>query len=140
MAAIPSHSTSTSDAEWDGPANKARLPSERAALRAAFAWIDPEGDPDVKESYKFIHHMVSGGGSVGAANVRACTSAVGVLNGGRGGTTIPDADKEGVWRHLTRHLRDAGVEEIPELKGVDGRSAEVRAVSTRAYAVLHIKA
>jgi len=137
MSAIASHSTATTDAEWDGPANKARLPSARGALRAAFAWVDPAGDPDVKESYKFIHHMVSAGGDVGAANVRACTSAIGVLNGGRGGTVIPDADKAGVWRHLARHLRDAGVEEVPELKSANGF---VPAPSTRAYSVLHIKA
>lgn len=134
MSAIPSHSTATTDAEWDGPTMKGRLPSARAALRAANAWVDAEADPDTKTAYKFIHHMVSGSGEVGAANVRGCTSAIGVLNGGRGGTTIPDADKDGVWRHLARHLRDAGVEEVPELRG-----AAAHPIATRAYSVFRVK-
>lgn len=104
-AAIASHSTATSKGSWDGPAAKKALPNERAALRRAFAWVDPDGDPADKSTYKFIHHE-----SGGAANVRACQTGIGVLNGGRGGTTIPDADRAGVYRHLAAHLRDAGLE------------------------------
>jgi HK97 family phage prohead protease len=117
-AALPTHSTPTTDAAWDGPAMDARCPSERAPLRATHAWVDPEGDPDVKSSYKFIHHMVAADGTPGAANIRACQTGIGVLNGGRGGTTIPDADRQGVWNHLAKHLRDADLEP-PELKSVD---------------------
>jgi HK97 family phage prohead protease len=115
-AALPSHSTATTDAAWDGPAMDARCPSERSPLRATHAWVDPEGDPDVKSSYRFIHHMVAGDGTPGAANIRGCQTGIGVLNGGRGGTTIPDSDRRGVWNHLAKHLRDADVEP-PELKG-----------------------
>jgi len=61
---------------------------------------------------------VSGNGEPGAANVRACITGIAVLNGARGGTTIPDADRRGVWNHLARHLRDADVEP-PELKSLD---------------------
>ena len=43
---------------------------------------------------------------------------IGVLNGGRGGTTIPDADRQGVWNHLAKHLRDADLTP-PELKSAD---------------------
>ena len=43
-----------------------------------------------------------------AANVKACTSGIGILNGGRGGTTIPSSDRKGVYNHLAKHLRDAG--------------------------------
>ena len=118
-SALPSHSTATTDTAWDGPEMDRRCPSERAPLRASHAWVDPDGDPDVKSSYKFIHHMVSAGGEVGAANIRGCQSGIGVLNGGRGGTTIPDGDHRGVWNHLAKHLRDADVEP-PELKSVDG--------------------
>jgi len=117
-AALPSHSTDTTDAAWDGPAMDARCPSERAALRATHAWVNPDGDPEVKSSYKFIHHMVAGDGTPGAANVRGCSTGIGVLNGGRGGTTIPDADRQGVWNHLARHLRDADMTP-PDLKSVD---------------------
>lgn len=118
-AALASHSTPTTDAAWDGPANEARVRSgeDAAYYRRIYAWRDPEGDEGVKSSYRFIHHMVSADGEPGAANVRACQTGIGVLNGGRGGTTIPDADRQGVYNHLARHLRDADLEP-PELKGM----------------------
>jgi HK97 family phage prohead protease len=114
-AAIGSHSTATSEASWDANANRTRLPEAAAALRAAHAWRDPDGDPANKSSYRFIHHEVSGDGNVEAANLTACSTGIGVLNGGRGGTTIPDADRRGVYNHLAAHLRSAD-REPPELK------------------------
>lgn len=115
--AVASHSTPTTDAAWDGPANEARVRSDESAsyYRRIYAWRDPEGDEGVKASYRFIHHMISGDGEPGAANIRACQTGIGVLNGARGGTTIPDADRQGVYNHLAKHLRDAGVEP-PDLK------------------------
>lgn len=120
---VASHSTPTSDDAWDGPANEARLSNDagQETYRKAFAWNDPDADPDTKAAWRFIHHEVSEEGSVGAANMMACSSAIGVLNGGRGGTTIPDADREGVWEHLARHMRDADMEP-PELQDAGGRS------------------
>lgn len=106
--AIPAHTTATSDEPWDGPTNEARLPSERGPLRQAHAWIDPERDPDTKAAYRFIHHEVGTEGNVDAANMTACSTGIGVLNGGRGGTTIPDEDRQGVYDHLARHLKDGG--------------------------------
>jgi len=119
-AALGSHSTDTTGADWDGPANEARARSgeDEAYYRRIYAWRDPGGDPDVKSSYRFVHHVVAEGGAPGAANIRACQTGIGVLNGGRGGTTIPDGDRKGVWNHLARHLRDADVEP-PELKALD---------------------
>ncbi len=124
-AAISSHDTATTDAAWDGPANEARVRSDESEsyYRRIYAWRDPDGDPAVKSTYRFIHHMVSEGGEPGAANIRACQTGIGVLNGARGGTTIPDADRRGVYNHLAAHLRDADVEP-PELKGFTGRDAE----------------
>jgi HK97 family phage prohead protease len=113
--AISSHSTSTSDASWDGPANSRDLPAEAGPLREAHAWVDPDGDADTKSSYKFIHHFVGVDGDVGAASTVACTTGIGVLNGGRGGTTIPDEDRKSVYAHLAKHLKDAGMKP-PELK------------------------
>jgi signal peptide peptidase SppA len=116
---IAPHSTATSDSSWDGPANKARLRNDgnQGYYSSAFAWRDADADANVKASYKFIHHEVAGDGAVGAANVTACTTGIAVLNGGRGGTTIPSADRRGVWNHLARHLRDAG-REPPPLKSL----------------------
>jgi hypothetical protein len=108
MPALAVHHTATSDGSWDGPANEARLPSKEAPLRASHAWIDSGADPNTKAAYKFIHHEVDADGKVGAANLTGCSTGIGVLNGGRGGTTIPDADREGVHAHLAAHLKDAG--------------------------------
>ncbi len=118
-AACPAHSTATSQGTWDGPANEARAKSGETVgyYRRIFAWQDPEGDPGVKSSYRFIHHEVGSDGTPGAANIRACQSGIGILNGGRGGTTIPEEDIPGVYGHMARHLRDAGLEP-PPLKGL----------------------
>jgi HK97 family phage prohead protease len=125
--AIGAHHTETSDAAWDGPANEARLEPGAANLRKAHAWQDPDADPETKTAYKFIHHMVVAGGTPGAANVKACISSVGILNGGRGGADIPEADRQGVWAHVAAHLRDADLEP-PELRKSALRYADHAAV------------
>jgi hypothetical protein len=112
---IRSHHTDTVDKDWSGPSAESRLESERSELREAHAWAEPGEDDDRKATYKFIHHEVGRDGEVGPANVKACISGIGVLNGARGGSDIPDADREGVYRHLATHLRDAG-KEPAELK------------------------
>lgn len=116
MPAIRSHHGSTSDAAWDGPAAEANLSSDgsESYYKSAFAW-QTDGDATKKTDYKFIHHEVAGDGTVGAANIRACIAGIAVLNGARGGTTIPDADREGVWRHLAAHIRDSNATP-PDLK------------------------
>jgi hypothetical protein len=117
LAAIRTHSTGTSDASWDGPANEARLPSpmSRATAQNAYAWMSPDAPAGEvqKSDCKFIHHMVGANGQPGAANLTACSTGIGVLNGGRGGTTIPAADRQGVYNHLARHIRDGGLD-VPE--------------------------
>ena len=113
--AIPSHSTATTTGTWDGNTVMGRLDSA-AGYRAACAWVDPEADPNTRAAYRFPHHTVSDTGSVGAANLSACSAGIGILNGGRGGTAIPAADRQGVWNHLARHLRD-GDQEPPPLGG-----------------------
>jgi HK97 family phage prohead protease len=117
------HTTDTSDAAWDGPANSSDLPAEESALRQAHAWVDPDGDAAAKASYRFIHHFVGVDGDVGAASTIACTTAIGVLNGARGGTTLPEEDRQAVYKHLARHLKDAG-QKAPELKQVEGEPGE----------------
>jgi 2'-5' RNA ligase len=118
FGAVGSHDTSTSDGDWDGPANEARLPSPMpvATARNAYAWIDDSRVEDgelVKDAGRFIHHEVSADGRPGAANLTACSTGIGILNGGRGGTTIPAADRQGVYDHLAAHLRDADREPPP---------------------------
>jgi hypothetical protein len=68
-------------------------------------------------------------GKVGAANIRACSGAIGVLNGGRGGANIPKADREQVYRHLQKHIKDAG-KEAPELLSTSRVWTRVRNIET----------
>ena len=119
-AAIAAHSTATSDSDWDGPGAKAALRNDEtgAYYRKAFAWVDSEADVDTKAAYKFIHHEVGSGGEIGAANFIGCSAGIAILNGGRGGADIPDSDRQGVWNHLARHLRD-GDREPPELRSIE---------------------
>jgi hypothetical protein len=121
MPAIGPHRTDVRDGEWDGPEmrRRLRLSEEEEYYRKAFAWVDPELDPTTKTAYAFIHHYVTMGGDIGAAAVRGCIAAIAVLNGSRVGRQgVRQArwfgDREGIYRHLAAHLRDAGVEP-PEL-------------------------
>lgn len=117
MGAVAVHHTATVDVKWNGPGNEAKLKADQPAeyYARAFAWRDPEGDPRLKQTWKFPHHEVDEDGNPGAANMNAAMSGCGVLNGARGGTKIPDSDRMGVWRHLAAHLRDGDMEP-PELK------------------------
>lgn len=108
---------STADGTWDGPAAKKNLKSDgdAAYYRSAFAWVDPDKDATTLAAYSFIHHEVAADGTVGAANIQACTTGIGVLNGGRGGSNVPDGDKQGVYNHLAAHIKASGGDP-PELK------------------------
>jgi hypothetical protein len=120
MPAIKPHSTATTDVAWDGPRARSNLRTDGSAsyYRSAHAWADPDGDPETKSGYKFIHHMVGSDGDVGAANTRAASAGIAILNGGRGGADIPDGDRKGVHAHLAKHLRDGGysADDVPPLK------------------------
>lgn len=118
FGAVAPHDTGTSDTEWDGPANEQRLPSPMSVetARNAYAWIDDsriEEGQIVKDGCSFIHHEISADGRPGAANLTACSSGIGILNGARGGTNIPASDRQGVYDHLAAHLRDADREPPP---------------------------
>jgi HK97 family phage prohead protease len=126
--AISSHSTETTSGQWSGSVSRAGITNGAEGLRAAYAWVNPQGDPNAKGSYKFIHHHVENG-TVGAANIRACSGAIGVLNGGRGGTSIPKGDREKVYKHLAKHIKDAG-KEPPELISRSRVWSRVRNIET----------
>lgn len=82
-------------------------------LRAVHAWCDPDGDPEAKSSYRFLHHEAPGG----AANVRACLVGIGRILGGKSG--LSDVDARMVYNHLAAHVDDADIE-VPELRGESG--------------------
>jgi len=142
VSAIKIHHTGTDTGSWDGPANesKLKLDQDAAFYGRAYAWRDADGDETKKSSYKFIHHVVDADGNPGAANVRAGQTGIGVLNGGRGGTTIPAEDRQGVYNHLAAHLRDADVEP-PELKALSqGGREEEGEVERRSYQMVEVRA
>jgi HK97 family phage prohead protease len=120
MPAIGPHSTATSEAAWDGPANakRARSGESQDYYRRIYAWRDGNQEGDRKAHYRFVHHFVAEGGEPGAASTVASTAGIAVLNGARGGTTIPEDDRQGVYNHLARHLRDADIEP-PELRSAE---------------------
>ena len=130
---IPPHDTGVVQEPWSGAdAVRALNSDDQAAYEEAFAYRTYGENPEAKGSYRFIHHEVDDG-DVGDANVVACQTGIGVLNGARGGTTIPESDKQGVWRHLAKHLEDGGFEP-PELKTAspDATAADVAANAVRA--------
>jgi signal peptide peptidase SppA len=126
MPAIRPHKTATTDDAWDGPANKKRLlkGESQAYYESAYAYRDEDGDPDVKSSYDFIHHVVAPSGEVGAASIEGCQSGIAILNGARKGTKLDGSDRKGVYRHLAKHLRDAKLEPA-DLKGEAQLAAEL---------------
>lgn len=124
---IPVHHGTTDDGPFDGPATEAAIPNSEgeATLRRMYAWYDSagadpnnDGYPDAKASYSFIHHFWRG--APGPASTRACSSGIGVCNGGRGGS--PDSawwgDRSGIHAHFAAHLQDAGLD-VPPLMPMD---------------------
>jgi hypothetical protein len=101
-AAIRSHETDVVE-RWDQLKVLAGIPLSASVsdLRSMFAWVNPGGDPEQKESYQVPHHL----GINGPASLRACLVAVAQLNSGR--VSLPDSDRKAVYEHLADHLRDA---------------------------------
>lgn len=118
--AFGTHSTATSDKPWSVGANEKNVlkDKDRAYYGTIYAYYDPNGETGNKGTYKFIHHFVGSSGKGGAASTRACSNGIGVLNGGRGGADVPNADRAGIHRHLAKHLKDAGLD-VPELRSLD---------------------
>jgi signal peptide peptidase SppA len=127
-SAVGPHETDTTDAEWDTTANERRLRSPEAPgyFRRAYAWRDEDTDGTRKGHWRFIHHEVDEGGEPGAANLRACRTAISILNGGRGVDPRQQdwfVDREAIHRHLAAHLRDAD-EDPPPLQDLDESNSE----------------
>jgi len=65
--ATPKHKTGLSEKSWDAGENVKRLKKDgnSSYFNKMFAWVDPNGNKDVKNSYKLPHHEVSADGTIG---------------------------------------------------------------------------
>lgn len=100
------------DATWDGPKEVAAASGE-AQLRSMHAWIDSAGDPAKKSSYKLPHARTDG-----TIVFRGVASAMAALMGARGGVQIPDADRRGVYNHLSSEYKRFN-KQAPSFKSVE---------------------
>lgn len=121
-SAVKIHHTGTSDAAWVVSDNTKNLSNDdgETEYKSAAAWQDPNADADKKNAYSFWHHFVSSDGKVGDASTSACSSAIAVLNGGRGVDVKHQdwySDRDGIASHVLAHLSDSGVDDkdLPKL-------------------------
>lgn len=121
--AIPPHETDTVTRSWNASATVKALADDArpSELRTVYAWVDPDGDPEAKSSYRLPHHHGVGG----PANLRACLLGIAALNGATGDLGIPEEDREAVYKHLAAHLSDAD-REAPELRTAEAPKGRKR--------------
>lgn len=88
-------------ATWNGP--KEIASADVAGLKTICTWFDNE-NAENKSAYKLPHHRESSHKAVW----KGVAAAMAALLGARGGVTIPDADRKGVYDHLSKHYQDFG--------------------------------
>jgi len=108
---IRPHETATEDGPWVPSDLKTNAEWTVADLRGMHAFVDATADPELKSSYRFMHHAEPGG----PANIKACYVGLGRL---AVDVSIADDAKVGVYNHLAGHLADAG-RWTPELDSTD---------------------
>jgi HK97 family phage prohead protease len=86
------------EAVWDDLAD-----TERRRIAAHFAWA--EAMPPASFGQLKLPHHTAGKSGVGPAVWRACAAAMGALMGGRGGVSVPDGDRRGIYDHLVGHYK-----------------------------------
>ena len=103
------------DASWDGGAEVKKASVDDLKVMSAWRANKPAAEL-TKSDFKFPHHVAGGSHSV---NFKGTTAAIGALNGARGGTSIPDKDRKGVYNHLAKHVRDDFKAEPAPLKSLE---------------------
>lgn len=98
-AEIPSHSTAVTADPVDRRA-AAVAGGNQVLLRYMHAWVDPDGDPEAADSYRFPHHEPRIGAPASLPAVRHALSLLPQA-------ALTDEQKAAAERHLRRHLADA---------------------------------
>lgn len=107
-------------AVWDAGAEVKKMAAERKALRARHAWVNTDADSDAKASYKFPHHRAAANKAV---VFRACAAGFARL----GSAKVPEADRDGIARHLGRHYREDFDVDPPDRAAVETAAASLGA-------------
>ncbi len=116
--AVPFAGGEVVDGAWDAAAAVARVRRwasrdgsgekdtiDWARYARAFAYVDGE-NPENFGAYKLPHHDVQGGRLV--VHRQGVMAAAAVLQGARGGASIPEADLPAVREHIARHYHQWG--------------------------------
>ena len=99
---IPMHRTEVStEPGFDRRSAAASAAGQRSVLRYMHAWVDPGGDPESPDSYRFAHHEPR---INSPANLSAVRHALSLLPQ----ADMPADQRAAVERHLRRHLEDVG--------------------------------
>lgn len=112
-----------SSAVWNGSAHERRLAPRVSYVLAskAFAYVSgPKSDTVHKSAGLFLHHEIDKDGNLGAANINACLTAIGVLQSSVG-DDFPLGDRHLAYAHLAGHVRDSGM--VPQPFSVDSLDA-----------------
>lgn len=109
--AIPPHLTpkADEDTDWDADEEIAHA-EDAAALKRMHAWMDPDGDPDDPDTYKFPHHTADG-----HVVWRGVANAMSRLDQ----ADIPEDELGGVYRHLADHYPQFG-KPVPTFRAATG--------------------
>ena len=125
---IASHTTETTSKEWPDRPNLPKVgPPMRFRSLAAFQ-LEEEGTR--REAFRFFHHEAEETGAPGPANVNAVRFCIAALNDPS--SDVPEEHRRSVWRHLARHLEDAGIEPDPlEERGLEREERWIPVEDTR---------
>jgi len=116
---VPYATYPTIDRAWDADAAQQRMRAwaggdniDFGKYAKGFAWFDSAA-ADQFGSYKLPHHDIVDGDIV--TNLRSVIAAMAALLGARGGVDMPEADRRGVYNHLSKHYAEYD-REAPEFR------------------------
>lgn len=119
-----------SDSEWNYATHLGRLGmfTDVETAVAAFGHVDHSkvrSGAVSKVACQFLHHEILADGSVGGANLTACSTAIGqILSNPKLGMSL--TDRRAAYEHLATHIRAAGL--TPQTFAISAMATEVQAL------------